>query len=110
MAKKDMATAIANEMGFTQVQAGEIIQRVLDRITESLLHDGRVELRNFGVFELRKRKPRRARNPRTGESVDVPAKLVVTFKPGTQMKERAGQLKNLPSEEAVVAAPSEDAQ
>ncbi len=97
MTKKDMAKAIADEMGLTQVQAREIVQRVFDGITETLLHEGRIELRNFGVFEVRKRKPRRARNPRTGETLDVPAKLVVTFKPGREMEERVGQLKQLPN-------------
>ena len=97
MTKKDMAKAIAAEMGLTQVQAREIVQRVFDGITETLLNEGRIELRNFGVFEVRKRKPRRARNPRTGEKLDVPAKLVVTFKPGRQMEERVGQLQQLPN-------------
>jgi len=97
MTKKVMAQAIAEEMGLTQTQAQEIVQRVLDDITETLVQEGRIELRNFGVFEVRKRKPRRARNPRTGEQVEVPAKLVVTFKPGREMEERVGQLKQLPN-------------
>jgi len=97
MTKKVMAQAIAEEMGLTQTQAKEIVQRVLDGITETLVQEGRIELRNFGVFEVRKRKPRRARNPRTGEQVEVPAKLVVTFKPGREMEERVGQLKQLPN-------------
>lgn len=95
--KKDMAKAIADEMGLTQVQAKEIVQRVFEGITETLLNEGRIELRNFGVFEVKQRRPRRARNPRTGEAVDVPAKLVVTFKPGREMEERVGQLKKVPS-------------
>jgi DNA-binding protein HU-beta/integration host factor subunit beta len=95
--KKDMARAIADEMGLTHRQATEVIQRVLDGITETLCEEGRIELRNFGVFEVRERKPRKARNPRTGENVKVPAKLVVTFKPGREMEERVGQLKNLPN-------------
>jgi nucleoid DNA-binding protein len=98
--KKDMAKAIADEMGLTQLQAKEIVQQVLDGITETLLHEGRIELRNFGVFEVKKRKPRKARNPRTGEKVLVPAKLVVAFKPGREMEERVGQLKKLPNGKA----------
>jgi integration host factor subunit beta len=97
MTKRDMAKAIAEERGLTQIQAKEIIQRVFDGITETLLHEGRIELRNFGVFEVRKRKPRKARNPRTGEKVKVPAKLVVTFKPGREMEVRVGQLKTVPN-------------
>ena len=97
MTKKDMAKAIAEEMGLTQIQAKEIVQKVFDGITETLVEEGRIELRNFGVFEVRKRKPRKARNPRTGEKVKVPAKLVVTFRPGREMEERVGKLKKLPN-------------
>jgi integration host factor subunit beta len=92
MTKKDMAKAIAEEMDLTHMQAKEILQRVLDGITQTLVQQGRIELRNFGVFEVKKRKPRKARNPRTGENVKVAAKLVVTFKPGREMQERVGQL------------------
>jgi integration host factor subunit beta len=95
--KKDMAKAIAEEMGLTQIQAREIVQKVFDGITETLLHEGRIELRNFGVFEVKQRKPRTARNPRTGEKVLVPARMVVAFKPGREMEERVGQLKTLPN-------------
>jgi nucleoid DNA-binding protein len=94
--KKEMAKAIAEETGLTQHQVQGIVQRVFDGITETLVREGRVELRNFGVFEVRERKPRKARNPRTGERVKVPAKLVVTFKPGREMGERVGRLKALP--------------
>jgi integration host factor subunit beta len=94
--KKDMAKAIAEEMGLNQLQAKDIVQRVLDGITETLVQEGRIELRNFGVFEVKKRKPRKARNPRTGESVKVPGKLVVTFKPGREMEQRVRQLPKVP--------------
>jgi hypothetical protein len=58
-------------------------------VAATLLADhGRIELRNFGVFECRERKARVGRNPKTGESVDVPAKFVVTFKPGKEMEEK----------------------
>ena len=100
MTKKDMAKAIAEETGITQLQAQEIVQQVFDEITETLVQEGRIELRNFGVFEVKKRKPRTARNPRTGEKVKVPAKFVVTFKAGREMEERIGQLKTLPNGEA----------
>jgi nucleoid DNA-binding protein len=69
MTKKEMAKAIADRMGLTQAQVQEIIQSVLDGIIETLATEGRIELRNFGVFEIRKRKPRIGRNPRTGEKV-----------------------------------------
>ena len=77
-----MARAIADGMGLTRSQVSEVIRRVLGGITEALVSEGRVELRNFGVFAVKGRRPRRARNPRTGEAVDVPARRVVTFKAG----------------------------
>jgi nucleoid DNA-binding protein len=76
MTKKEMATVIAGDLGLTAVQATEIIQRVLDGITHTLITEGRIELRNFGIFEVKKRNPRRERNPRTGERVDVSARLL----------------------------------
>ena len=53
-------------MGLTQGQVKEVVQRVIDGITETLVTEGRIELRNFGIFEVKRRKPRKARNPRTG--------------------------------------------
>ncbi len=97
MTKKEMAKAIAEELGLNQTQVKDIIQRVFDGITATLVQDGRIELRNFGIFEVKKRKPRKARNPRTGASVKVPGKLVVTFKPGLEMEQRVAQLKILPN-------------
>jgi nucleoid DNA-binding protein len=89
-----MAKAIAHRSGIQQVQALTIVQGVFDGIVETLAGQGRIELRNFGVFEVKRRKPRKARNPRTGEAVEVPAKLVVAFKPGREMEQRVRGLKN----------------
>jgi DNA-binding protein HU-beta/integration host factor subunit beta len=96
--KNDLARAVAEAAGITEVQAKEIVQRVLDGIVETLLHEGRIELRNFGVFEVKWRKPKPARNPRTGESVLVPARAVVTFKPGRVLERRANQSAKKPAE------------
>src|SRR4029077_18038743 len=72
----------------TQLATKEIVQWTFDAIIETLVAEGRIELRNFSVFEVKQRKPRKARNPRTGERVDVEAKNVVTFQPGKEMEER----------------------
>jgi integration host factor subunit beta len=74
--------------GLTQLATKEIVQWTFEAIIETLVHEGRIELRNFGVFEVKQRKPRKARNPRTGDRVDVAAKNVVTFQPGKTMEER----------------------
>src|SRR5215469_5451963 len=86
MTKKDMAKAIADKIGLTQAQVQQIVQRVFDGILITLVNEGRIELRNFGVFEVKQRKPRQARNPRTGEKVLVPRRAVVRFKPGLEME------------------------
>ncbi|WP_031318731.1 integration host factor subunit beta [Blastomonas sp. UPD001] len=71
---------------------GEEIEKILDiffdNIIERLAEGGRVELRGFGAFSTRAREPRKGRNPRTGEAVDVPAKRVPYFKPGKEMRTR----------------------
>ena len=107
MTRRDMAEAIADRMGLTRSQVSEVIRRVLDGIMETLVSEGRIELRNFGVFEVKGRRPRRARHPRTGEAVDVPARRVVTFKAGRQMGERVGRLAEVPGRAAVASAPPE---
>lgn len=111
MTKKEIVRMISEEMGLTQLQTKDIVQRTLDEITRTLVAEGRIELRNFGVFEIKRHAPRKARNPRTGEKVDIPAKNVVTFKPGKEMEEQVRKidLKTLP-EPAVEADPDQAAE
>ena len=94
MTKNDMVIEIAKETGLRQVDIKKIVQMTLDNIISVLVEERRIELRNFGVFEVKERKARKARNPRTGEEVDVPKKMVVTFKPGKLMEERIAALCN----------------
>lgn len=96
MTKKEIVKQISDKIGLTQLKTKEIVQQTFDAIVDTLLEIGRIELRNFGVFEVKQRKARKARNPRTGERVDVPPKYVVTFKPGKEMEERVKKLSNLP--------------
>ena len=90
--KKEIVKAISEEIGLTQLKTKEIVQKTFDAIVDTLVTDRRIELRNFGVFEVKKRAARKARNPRTGERVEVAEKYVVTFKPGKEMEERVRQL------------------
>ncbi len=92
MTKKEIVKTISEELNLTQLRTKEIVQKTFDAIVETLVKERRIELRNFGVFEVKKRKARKARNPRTGEDVPVQAKYVVTFKPGKEMEERVRQL------------------
>jgi nucleoid DNA-binding protein len=90
--KKDIVRTISEEAGLTQQQTKKIVQKTFDAIIECLVNEQRIELRNFGVFEVKQRAARRARNPRTGKQVEVPAKYVVTFKPGKEMEARVKEL------------------
>jgi integration host factor subunit beta len=90
--KKEIVKTISEEIGMTQLKTKEIVQKTFDAIVETLVEDKRIELRNFGVFEVKKRAARKARNPRTGDKVFVPEKFVVTFKPGKEMEERVREL------------------
>jgi nucleoid DNA-binding protein len=94
--KKEIVKEIADQIGLTQLKTKEIVQKTFDAIVDTLVETGRIELRNFGVFEVKQRAARKARNPRTGERVDVPPKNVVTFKPGKKMEERVRQMTNVP--------------
>src|SRR3954449_6585047 len=97
--KKEIVKRISEEIGLTQLKTKDIVQRTLDAIIQTLVTEGRIELRNFGVFEVKCRAPRKARNPRTGDKVYVPSKNVVTFKPGKEMEELVRKMnpENLPS-------------
>jgi nucleoid DNA-binding protein len=86
--KKDIVRVISERAKLTQLKTKEIVQWTFDEIIETLIREGRIELRNFGVFEVKNRKARRARNPRTNQPVEVEAKNVVTFQPGKEMEER----------------------
>lgn len=90
--KKDIVKTISEEVGLTQQQTKKIVQKTFDAIIDSLVKEERIELRNFGVFEVKMRAARKARNPRTGKQVSVPAKYVVTFKPGKEMESRVAEL------------------
>ena len=98
MTKKEIVKKISGDIGLTQLKTKDIVQRTLDAIIHTLVNEGRIELRNFGVFEVKRRAPRKARNPRTGDKVFVPSKNVVTFKPGKEMEELVRNMnpENLP--------------
>ena len=100
MTKKEIVKAISEQMNLTQLQTKEIVQKTFEAIVETLVTDGRIELRNFGVFEVKKRAARKARNPRTGDRVNVPEKYVVTFKPGKRMEEEVRKLEMQAAERA----------
>lgn len=89
MTKKEIVRLIAERADVPQIKTKKIVQWTFEAIIDTLIQEGRIELRNFGVFEVKKRKARQARNPRKpAEPVMVEAKNVVTFQPGKEMAER----------------------
>ena len=108
MTKKEIVKTISDEIGLTQLKTKEIVQKTFDAIVETLVEDRRIELRNFGVFEVKQRAARKARNPRTGDKVYVPEKFVVTFKPGKEMEEKVRELERREQAKAMGAAPTAD--
>ena len=86
--KKDIVKKIASELRLSQVDTKNVVQETLDMIVGALASEGRLELRDFGVFQVKERAARKARNPKTGEQVMVPARKVVTFKPGKLLQDR----------------------
>ena len=88
MTKKDIVLRITDMTNIKQVDVKKVVQKTFDVIVDSLVRNEKVELRNFGVFKIKERRARFGRNPRTGESVPVPPRKVVIFKPGLEMKKK----------------------
>ncbi|MXO62948.1 integration host factor subunit beta [Qipengyuania oceanensis] len=87
MIRSELLQAMAKENPDLKTEEVEqIVDIFFDEIANRLAEGGRVELRGFGAFSTREREARKGRNPRTGESVDVPAKKVPYFKPGKEMR------------------------
>ena len=103
--KRDLVKRISSETNTPRPVVRQVVQQMLDDIVDELAHGRRLEFRDFGVFETVRRKPRVARNPRTGLAVRVPAKTVVHFKQGRIMK---GRVAAFGEREAGAGAGSED--
>jgi integration host factor subunit beta len=89
MTRSELISQISSKrQDLTAIQVEDIVCRIFDTINKNLSQGGRVELRGFGTFTVRKRAPRQARNPRTGESVMVEAKSVPFFKTGKDLREQ----------------------
>ena len=104
MTKLDISLKIAQQAGVDQLVAVRIVQATLDGIIEVLATEGRLELRDFGVFEVRVTTARKGRNPKTGAEVMVPEGRRVHFKAGKVMKERIVSGATHAEEEAAVPA------
>jgi len=105
MTKRDLVIRISEETGLVQQQVQDILQKTLDVVSTTLAKGEKVELRNFGIFEIRVRKARTGRNPNhPGTDVPIPERAVVRFKAGKEMREAVSKLD--PSKAAVTDASS----
>ena len=88
MTKAELVEIISQETGVNKKDTGVIVNLIMDNIGQALVRGDKVELRGFGSFKVKQRRARLARNPRTGDSVDVPAKSVPFFKASNELKGR----------------------
>ena len=88
MTKNQLIKAIhEKDTGLSKVQVSQVVDAMIETMTRALAQGGKVEIRGFGNFTVRKREARKARNPKTGEMIEVPAKRVPHFRPGKELKE-----------------------
>lgn len=89
LTKRQIVTHISKDTGLPQLQVFDVVQQTLDLITDAMARGVEVELRNFGVFEVRLTKPRIGRNPNAPDKdVAIPARATVKFKAGKEMRQR----------------------
>lgn len=106
MTKRDLVIRISEETGLVQQQVLDILQKTLDAMSDTLAKGEKVELRNFGIFEIRIRKARTGRNPNhPNRDVPIPERAVVRFKAGKEMREAVSRLD---TSKLVLPPPSED--
>jgi len=93
LTKRELVVKISNETGLVQHQVFDVVQKTLDHITDALAEGQTVELRNFGILEVRLTKPRVGRNPnQPGSSFVIPARATVKFKSGKIMRQKVERL------------------
>jgi nucleoid DNA-binding protein len=96
LTKRDLVVKISNETGLVQHQVLDVIQRTLDEITDALASGNAVELRNFGIFEVKLTKARVGRNPNVpGSQFIIPPRATVKFKAGKIMRQKVSKLSNV---------------
>ena len=103
MKKADLIARVSQAVGMTQQDSIIIVETIFDSMVKALHASEKIEIRGFGSFSTRQRKPRIGRNPKTGARVEVPAKTVAYFKPGIELKAMINSGKSEPEQEASVA-------
>ncbi|MBE0618312.1 MAG: integration host factor subunit alpha [Proteobacteria bacterium] len=88
MTKSDIVEAIHQRVGFTKKRSAEVVAMILGLIKEALEDGEKVKISGFGNFEIRRKEPRKGRNPQTGEEIVITERQVLTFKPSQVLKDR----------------------
>lgn len=86
--RKDLAQAIHEKMGFPKRTAGDIVDEFFYSVKQSLLNEKSVKIVHFGTFNVRQKAPRVGRNPRTGETMEITKRSMVSFKPSKGLRDR----------------------
>jgi integration host factor subunit beta len=94
MTKADLIEEVAKVAEVTRKDGEVIVETIFDSIVKSLRAGDKIEIRGFGSFRTRQRKPRTGRNPKTGAKVDVPAKTIPFFKPSKELKDMVNDERN----------------
>ena len=87
MTKADLIDEVSRAVDMTRKDSESLVETILDSIVRALRRSDKIEIRGFGSFRTRQRKPRTGRNPKTGEKVEVPAKTIPFFKPSKELKD-----------------------
>ncbi len=87
MTKADIVEQISNSTGLTKKDTAMAVEGFIQAIRQAMSNGQNIEIRGFGSFKVKSRRARKARNPRTGEAVEVPARMVPTFKPSKELKD-----------------------
>ena len=91
--KRDLVTKLSNTTGLNQADVLNVLETLLDTVTGELAKGNSVVMRNFGSFQVREMKGKVGRNPKNpGQDMQIPARAVVKFKPGKEMKERVARI------------------
>ncbi len=94
MIKSELIETLASELThLTEQQVSEAVHCILDVMSQTLVEGGRIEIRGFGSFALRKKLPRHAHNPKTGQKIKTQSKFSAHFKPGKELRERVNESK-----------------
>ena len=88
MTKADIVARIAQDTGMTKADTSEVLDAILEAISAAMERGEKIEMRGFGIFKVEERKPRVARNPKTGQEIRIPARAVPVFKPSNHLKDR----------------------